>query len=193
MNSSIPSPTFRDPAGSLRLEGDSAIRTLHPTAREAALEFVASAFSLRMQLHGDMIGTVVEEAGARLVHPRVAVPSYPWEWTPSQWLAAAELTLRLGREAIGEGWILKDATPLNILFVGPRPVLVDVLSFERREPRTPIWLAYGQYLRTFLLPLLMNKMQGWPLSLSLFRRDGLEPIELVSSLTLGQRLSPQAF
>jgi len=193
MNSSIPSPTFRDPAGSLRLEGDSAIRTLHPAAREAALEFVASAFSLRMQLHGDMIGTAVEEAGARLVHPRVAVPSYPWEWTPSQWLAAAELTLRLGREAIGEGWILKDATPLNILFVGPRPVLVDVLSFERREPRTPIWLAYGQYLRTFLLPLLMNKMQGWPLSLSLFRRDGFEPSELFAVMSWRQRLSPQAF
>jgi len=187
------SPTFRDPAGSLRLEGDSAIRTIHPAAREAVLDFVTSAFSVRLQLHGDMIGTSVEDAGSRLVHPLVDVPSYPWEWTPSQWLAAAELTLRLGREAIEEGWILKDATPLNILFVGARPVLVDVLSFERREPRTPIWLAYGQYVRTFLLPLLMNKMQGWPLSLSLLRRDGFEPGELFAAMSWRQRLSPQAF
>jgi hypothetical protein len=189
-------PTFRDPAGSLKLEGDSAIRTLHPAAREAALEFVASAFSLRMQLHGDMIGASVEDSdagGARLVHPRVTVPSYPWEWTPSQWLAAAELTLRLGSEALDEGWILKDATPLNILFVGPRPVLVDVLSFERREPGNPIWLAYGQFVRTFLLPLLMNKMLAWPLSLSLFRRDGFEPGELFAAMSWRQRLSPGTF
>jgi 2-polyprenyl-3-methyl-5-hydroxy-6-metoxy-1,4-benzoquinol methylase len=193
MSSDAPSPTFRDPAGSLRLVGDSAIRTIHPAAREAALEFVTSAFSLRLQLHGDMIGAVVEEDGARLVHPRVDVPSYPWEWTPSQWLAAAELTLRLCREAIEEGWILKDATPLNILFVGARPVLVDVLSFERRDPKVSIWLAYGQYVRTFLLPLLMNKMQGWPLSLSLFRRDGFEPGELFAAMSWRQRLSPEAF
>jgi len=186
-------PTFRDPQGSLRLEGDSAIRTLHPAKQEAALEFVASAFSLRLQLHGDMIGTIVEEEGARLVHPRVAVPSYPWEWTPSQWLAAAELTLRLCSEALDEGWILKDATPLNILFVGARPVLVDVLSFEKREPGVAIWLAYGQYLRTFLLPLLMNKMQGWPLSLTMFRRDGFEPSELAAALSWRQKFSPAAF
>jgi SAM-dependent methyltransferase len=189
-------PTFRDPAGSLRLEGDSAIRTLHPAGREAALEFLASAFSQRLQLRGDMIGTIVEDSGAgdvQLVHPRVGVPSYPWEWTPSQWLAAAELTLRLCEEALEEGWILKDATPLNILFVGAKPVLVDVLSFERRKPGVAIWLAYGQYVRTFLLSLLMNKLQGWPLSLSLFRRDGLEPSELYAALSWRQRLSPAAF
>jgi SAM-dependent methyltransferase len=195
MNSAPLLPTFRDPQGSLRLEGDSAIRTLHPGGREAALEFVASAFSLRMQLHGDMIGAAIEhrDEGARLVHPRVAVPNYPWEWTASQWLAAAELTLRLGSEAIENGWILKDAPPLNILFVGARPVLVDVLSFEKREPGVGIWLAYGQYVRTFLLPLVMNKMQGWPLSLSLFRRDGLEPSELIATLSWRQKLSPAAF
>jgi 2-polyprenyl-3-methyl-5-hydroxy-6-metoxy-1,4-benzoquinol methylase len=193
MSDAVPSPTFRDPAGSLRLEGDSAIRTIHPAACEAVLDFVTSAFSLRMQLRGDMIGTIVEEGGTQLVHPRVDVPNYPWEWTPSQWLAAAELTLRLCREAIEEGWILKDATPLNILFVGSRPVLVDVLSFERRDPRIPIWLAYGQYVRTFLLSLLMNKMQAWPLSMSLFRRDGFEPGELFAAMSWRQRLSPQAF
>jgi len=186
-------PTFRDPAGSLRLEGDSAIRTLHPESREAALEFVSSAFSQRLQMRGDMTATVVEEEGARLVHPRIAIPSYPWEWTASQWLAAAELTLRLGMEGLEDGWTLKDATPLNILFVGPRPVLVDVLSFERSKAEAAIWLAYGQYVRTFLLPLLMNKLQGWPLSLSLFRRDGFEPSELLPSLSFWKRMSPQAF
>ena len=88
-----------------------------------------------------------------LKHPRVFFPSYPWEWTPGQWVAAGELTLELCSQLLHEGWILKDATPLNILFEGSRPVFVDLLSIERRDPGSPLWLAYGQFARTFLLPL----------------------------------------
>ncbi len=137
-------------------------------------------------------------AGLRLLHPKVPVPTYPWEWTPTQWLAAAELTLSLCEEALSEGWVLKDATPLNILFVGSRPVLVDVLSFEPWDPAprdypSHLWLAYGQYVRTFLLPLLMNKLLSWPLEASLFKRDGYEPAELYKALSWTQRLSRSAF
>ena len=129
----------------------------------------------------------------QLLHPKVPVPTYPWEWTPSQWLAAAQLTLSLCAEALAEGWVLKDATPLNILFVGSRPVLVDVLSFEPWDPApkdhpSHIWLAYGQYIRTFLLPLLMNRLLSWPLEMSMFKRDGYEPVELYKALSWSQRL-----
>jgi SAM-dependent methyltransferase len=200
MRFAAPRSTFRDPAGSLRLEGDRAVRVIHEAAREQALEFVTSPFYTRLQQRGDIVGATIEEspAGLRLLHPRIAVPTYPWEWTPSQWLAAADLTLTLCGEALDEGWVLKDATPLNILFVGPRPVLVDVLSFERHDPlrRSPeasIWLPYGQYMRTFVLPLLMNRLLNWPLTLSLFHRDGYEPATLYSALSWWQRLSPAAF
>jgi SAM-dependent methyltransferase len=130
--------------------------------------------------------------GLRLIHPRVRIATYPWEWTSSQWLSAAELTLRLCDEALDDGWILKDATPLNVLFDGARPVLVDVLSFERRDPGSSLWLAYGQYVRTFLLPLLMKKMLQWPLELTSFKRDGYEPAELYAAMGWTQRLSPSA-
>jgi 2-polyprenyl-3-methyl-5-hydroxy-6-metoxy-1,4-benzoquinol methylase len=137
-------------------------------------------------------------AGLQLLHPKVPVPTYPWEWTPSQWLGAAQLTLSLCAEALTEGWVLKDATPLNILFVGSRPVLVDVLSFEPWDPApkehpSHIWLAYGQYIRTFLLPLLMNRLLSWPLEMSLFKRDGYEPVELYKALSWSQRFSRAAF
>ncbi len=142
-----------------------------------------------------MVAVAVEDdaAGLRLLHPRIGIATYPWEWTPSQWLAAADLTLRLCEEAVQDGWILKDATPLNILFVGPRPVLVDALSFERRERGSSLWMAYGQYVRTFLLPLIAHKMLGWPLALTLFRRDGYEPTELFPVMKWSQRLSRTAF
>jgi SAM-dependent methyltransferase len=195
MTSGFPGATFRDPAGSLSFEENHAVRTIAAPAREAVLDFLESPFCCNLQQHGDLIAAEIDDSGRelRLLHPKVPVPTYPWEWTPSQWLAAAELTLKLGGEAIADGWVLKDATPLNVLFQGPRPIFVDILSFERRDPRTSVWLAYGQYVRTFLLPLLMNRMLSWPLSLSLFRRDGYEPAELFAAMSWRQRLSRDAF
>ncbi|WP_158824521.1 bifunctional 2-polyprenyl-6-hydroxyphenol methylase/3-demethylubiquinol 3-O-methyltransferase UbiG [Granulicella sp. S156] len=195
MTSAPPCPTFRDPSGSLRLEGDLAIREIHTSAREEVLEFVNSRFCQRLQKRGDLVAATIDDApdGLRLLHPRVPVPTYPWEWTPSMWLAAAELTLNLCEEALSEGWILKDATPLNVLFIGPRPVLVDFLSFERYKPGSSIWLAYGQYVRTFELPLLMNRLLHWPLALSFFKRDGYEPSDLYQAIGRTQRFSPAAF
>ncbi len=200
MTPGTPTATFRDPAGSLSLEGDFAVRTIHPSARDQVMEFVTSQFCGRLQDRGDMVAITIKNtpAGLQLLHPKVPVPTYPWEWTPSQWLAAAQLTLSLCAEALNEGWVLKDATPLNILFVGSRPVLVDVLSFEPwdqapKDHPSHIWLAYGQYIRTFLLPLLMNRMLSWPLELSLFKRDGYEPVELYKALSWSQRYSRAAF
>ena len=94
-------PTFRDPAGSLVVERDRAVRTIRPEFREAVFEFLNSNFCHRAVDRGDMIVSVVEDDadGLRLIHPRVRIPTYPWEWAASQWLSAAELTLRLCDEA----------------------------------------------------------------------------------------------
>src|ERR1700761_4507476 len=194
MNLAAADPTFRDPAGSVVVERDRAVRTIRPEFREPVFEFLSSNFYRRAVERGDMVVSHVEDDadGLRLIHPRVRIVTYPWEWTASQWLAAAELTLRLCDEALQDGWLLKDATPLNILFIGARPVLVDVLSFERHDPGSSLWLAYGQYVRTFLLPLLMKKLLDWPLELTSFRRDGYEPTELYQALSWTQRLSPGA-
>jgi hypothetical protein len=73
---------------------------------------------------------------------------------------------------------LKDATPLNVLFRGPEPIFIDVLSFERRDPGDPTWLPYAQFVRTFLLPLLAVRHFGVGLDQTLLsRRDGIEPQE----------------
>jgi FkbM family methyltransferase len=187
-------PTFRDPAGSLVVEHNRAVRTIRPQFREAVFEFLNSNFYRCAVERGDMVASEIEDdaEGLRLIHPRVRIATYPWEWTVSQWTSAADLTLRLCDEALDDGWILKDATPLNVLFNGAQPVMVDVLSFERRDPGNSLWLAYGQYVRTFLLPLLMNNMLHWPLELTSFKRDGYEPAELYAAMGWMKRLSPAA-
>jgi SAM-dependent methyltransferase len=93
--------------------------------------------------------------------------------------AAGELTLDLAERLLPEGIGLKDATPYNVLYRGPRPVFIDLLSFERRDPSDQTWLAYAQFSRTFLLPLLVNKHFGLRLDqIFMPSRDGLDPEEV---------------
>ncbi len=164
-------------------------------ARADVLAFLADPVTQAAVSDGRLIGsevvTGVETFAAgelELLHPLVDFPSYCWEWAPSMWVEAAELTLALGREMLGSGWILKDATPHNVLFRGVRPLFVDVLSFERWGGRA-VWPAYAQFVRTFLLPMLAHSRLGWPLSGSLMRRDGLEPEEVYAALGWRGRLS----
>ena len=185
--------TFRDPAGSLRIHGEHVLRTVHPRYAAESLRFLQSDLARRWTDQGHLVASEVlsaeEDQPLLLEHPRVFFPSYPWEWTPGQWVAAGELTLELCGQLLHEGWILKDATPLNILFEGSRPVFVDLLSIERRDPRSPLWLAYGQFARTFLLPLAAYKYLGWPLAATLNRRDGYEPVDLYPYLSSVERWS----
>ena len=126
-----------------------------------------------------------------LEHERIPFASYPAEWPAEMLHAAAKLTLQLAAQLLPHGIGLKDATPYNVLFRGPRPVFIDVLSFERRNPGDCTWAPYGQFLRTFLLPLLVNQRLHMPLDqIFATRRDGLEPEEVARWMPLVQRLLP---
>ena len=182
--------TFRDPSGSLLMEGDRVLRRVRPESAAAALQFLQSPLAQEWVRQGRLIETrFIPGANGELTleHPRVFFPSYPWEWTPAAWRSAAELTLDLCEELLDQGLILKDATPLNVLFRGTQPVFVDVLSVDARNAGSPLWLAYGQFVRTFLLPLAAYRYLGWPLSTTIQRRDGYEPGDLAPYLSALQR------
>jgi SAM-dependent methyltransferase len=189
-------PTFRDPAGSVEIRRDGAYRSIRAPFDAEILEFLSLPVAAELVAQGRLVESeVVSAANAEtlvLRHPRIAFQSFPWEWAPSLWLAAADLTLNLCSELVPQGWLLKDATPLNVLFEGTRPVFVDVLSIERMDPHQPIWLAYGQFVRTFLLPMLAYSRLGWPLQTSLTRRDGYEPEEIYAALSWSARMQQPA-
>jgi SAM-dependent methyltransferase len=188
-------PTFRDPAGSVEIRPDGAYRTIRAPFDAEILEFLALPLASELVARRQLVASdVMPNTGAELVlrHPRVSFQSFPWEWAPGLWLAAAELTLTLCSQLVEQGWILKDATPLNVLFQGTAPIFVDVLSIERMDPHQPIWLAYGQFVRTFLLPMLGYSRLGWPLQTSLTRRDGYEPEEIYAALSWVGRLRQPA-
>ncbi|CAN5869947.1 nodulation protein NoeA [soil metagenome] len=96
-----------------------------------------------------------------LEHPRVAVITYPFEWTFSMLRDAALLQLDLMAASLEEGMILKDATPYNVQFVGGRPQFIDIGSFEKYRAGDP-WVGYRQFCRQFLYPLMLRAWAGIP-------------------------------
>jgi SAM-dependent methyltransferase len=187
--------TFRDPAGSLSITEDGVFRQVHSSYQNDILNLLRQPFAASLVASGSLIGSEIlpsETGSLRLRHPRVSFRSYPWEWSPSMWLAAAELTLNLCSQLVKEGWILKDATPLNVLFQGTEPVFVDLLSIQPMDLNQPIWYAYGQFVRTFLLPMLAHSQLGWPLQTTLTRRDGYEPEDIYTALPWAARLRQPA-
>lgn len=119
------------------------------------------------------------EVGTIIEHRPVGFPSFPHEWAPEMLYEAGKLTLDIAQELVPDHIGLKDAAPSNILFESSRPLFVDVLSFEMRDPNDPSWLPFSQFLRTFVNPLLMNRFFSTGLdSIFLSHRDGLEPEEV---------------
>src|SRR3984957_4023587 len=189
-------PTFRDPAGSVEVRPDGAYRSIYAPFDTEILSFLELPLASELVAQGRLVASEIVSGTAAetlvLRHPRISFQSYPWEWSPGMWLSAAELTLTLCSDLVKDGWQLTDATPLNVLFRGARPVFVDVLSIDRVDPHQPIWLAYGQFVRTCLLPMLAHSRLGWPLQLSLTRRDGYEPEEVYPALSLASRITRPA-
>jgi SAM-dependent methyltransferase len=197
---SLAASSFRDPAGNCFVFEKCVYRFLDPDSAAVCNDFLQTDCAKNFWAKGQLISTrrlsepeavrlkqenefsalFASHAGRQVLeHERVPFVSYPYEWPPEMLWEAARLTLELARTALAEGFGLKDATPYNVLYRGATAVFVDVSSFERRDARDPVWIAQGQFVRTFLLPLLAN--QRWRLALAdifITHRDGLEPEEV---------------
>ncbi len=204
--------SFRDPGGRVLVHRARLLRIVHPSGIEDARAFLESPAGRRLLENGSVVATrpLDDREAAELLrdgsiaaatqgvaiaaifeHERIWFPSYPYEWPAEMLHAAAGLTLDLAERLLPDAVGLKDGTPYNVLFRGPRPVFVDLLSFERRSPDDPVWLAYGQFVRTFVLPLLAWRKLRMPAGpVLLARRDGLEPDEVYGWLGPLDRLLP---
>ena len=192
--------SFRDPAGAVIIAGDRVFRIVGAAGREAWAAFSTSTGIREFEAKGKVVATrplddataaaaralpVVDDAyraldGQLLIeHEPIGFPSYPYEWAPEMLEAAGMLTLEMNGRLLDDGCGLKDATPYNIMFRGPAPVFLDVLSCEQRVATDPLWMAEAQFQRTFVLPLLAHRHLGIGLHQTfLTHRDGVEPDEL---------------
>ncbi len=159
--------SFRDRTSRVFYADGSVLRGLDSRALAEWEALAATRFFPRLVREGKIIGT--ERLGAPgppapdgitpwtgvLRHARIPFVSFPYEWCFGMLKDAALLTLELLDVGLGEGMILKDATPFNVQWAGARPVFIDVASFERLRPGEP-WAGYRQFCEMFLYPLLLQ-------------------------------------
>ena len=189
------SRSFRDPDGFVFRSDDRIFRRVLPHAAGDALAFLSSAFFIEQSSAGVFPATQILETESNgalfLEHEPIPFPNYPYEWSSAMLHAAGVLSLELARRAMKAGFILKDATPYNVMFEGPRPVFLDILSFRRRDALESMWPAYAQYVQTFLYPMLAAKHFDLRLDETLLaHRDGLEPDRLMAIVPWYRRLLP---
>ena len=196
--------SFRDPAGALLTSDHGIFRRVSDQYAPVLREFLDSKTGRSLVDSGQLIGTrwisedrfgvlseLIGEGDSIVEHDRVWFPSYAYEWPAEMLYAAGKLTIELAETALKESFGLKDATPYNVLFRGPNPVFVDVLSFEKREPGDATWLPYAQFLRMFILPLLMSKHFGvGGTEIFLSHTDGYQPEEVYRRCNWARRLRP---
>ncbi len=154
--------SFRDPSGFLFFRDGVLYRQINWSYRRHHERLLES--GLYDALVGDGLLISHRDAAAdlaltaeayRVIRPEpVGFVSYPYEWCFSQLRDAALTTLRIQRQALAHGMILKDASAYNIQYDEGRPVHIDTLSFEEYQKDTP-WVAYRQFCEHFLGPLLL--------------------------------------
>jgi len=165
--------SYRDREGRVFYRDDRVYRTLSAVALAHWEALAGSRFFQRAMADGRVVGTQRVElpadappAGAQpwvaaLEHERIPFVSYPYEWSFGMLRDAALLQLGLLREALEEGFVLKDSSAYNLQWIGTRPVFIDVPSFERLAPGEP-WVGYLQFCQLFLYPLLLTAHRDVP-------------------------------
>ena len=164
--------SFRDRTARVFYRDGSVYRGLSASALEEWRSVSAASFFKQAIESGQVVATETaapaagharlpaEWAGV-LKHQRIPFVTYPYEWCFGMLKHAALLQLELLEAALVEGFTLKDATPFNVQWVGPRPTFIDVASFVRWTPGQP-WSGYRQFCRMYLYPLVLQTYKGIP-------------------------------
>jgi hypothetical protein len=148
--------SFGDPAGRLFWwRGD-----LYRGVRAAAAPFVAETVQnvlprlVEKRLVPTTTPTHLALEGFELVlqHEQVPLTAYPNEWCSEMLREASLLYLDLVVELATDGLGIKDMNPWNIVFDGPRPLFVDVMSIAPLETCVSSF-SEERFRRNYLDPL----------------------------------------
>ena len=206
----MPTISFRDPGGFVLQTDSQVFRVVRGEEAAVLSVFLRSKCGRELIDGGEFISSheaapsdrqrVLGAVGDRaqrwpdatvLEHQKIWFASFPYEWPRAMLREAARVTLDVSTRLLASGYGLKDATPYNVLFRGADAIFVDALSIEKRDPADPIWRPMGQFLQTFLYPLLLEQATQVPAHETMFgRREGLTPEDLYRRLSWAQRLQP---
>jgi ribosomal protein L11 methylase PrmA len=198
--------SFRDPSGGVVMRDGRVFRFFRGAAATEFATLLDSGTLTAPEARGDIVRTMVvprrkaasvyalhDDVELVVEHPLVPFVSYAYEWPFEMLRAAALCQLDLLAEALTRGYVLKDATPFNIQFIGKRPLLIDIASYEPHVEGKG-WAGYTQFCRTFLNPLLLQARKGIPFQPWLRSSlDGIDPAHLSSLMSFWSKFRPTVF
>lgn len=180
--------SFRDPSGSVFLDAGRVFRNINYYYKNNFDLLISSGLhqslvqSKLLIPHRTLPPPPGNSGVYKILQPDI-IPfiSYPFEWCFSQLKDAALLTLAINLQSLKHGMVLKDASAYNVQFLNAKPIFIDTLSFDRYHEGEP-WIAYQQFCRHFLAPLLLASYLD-PRLIWLSRNfiDGI-PLDLVSKV-----------
>lgn len=182
--------SFRDPSGFVFTEGQDIYRQINQFYKRDYDFFLNSGLYEKLVSLGYIVPHKEENfkkakdsnIAFKIIRPeKIPFWSYPYEWCFGQLKDGALLTLEIQEIALEYGMSLKDASSFNIQFLKGKPILIDSLSLEIYEEGKP-WIAYKQFIETFLAPLSLMSMVDVRLGRLLADfLDGI-PLDLVARL-----------
>ncbi len=150
--------SYVDPAGTLYEIDGKILRGIRPAFAEFYAKLLSQPF-LQALLGSQVVETTIAHEGLgdyplTLEHKRIKPVSFCYEWPAPMLKDAALHTLEICLDLTEHGLILQDAYPWNILFEGTTPVFVDFTSIIPENEHL-LWVAYDQFCRFFLYPLVL--------------------------------------
>ena len=176
-----------DPSGSVYEKEGSIFRSINPSFIPFFQDLLENK-KIQGMLGHELVNSVIlsgENSRDNLIlkHQKISPANFPYEWPNSMLQDAARLTLDICTKLLDEGFILKDATPWNVVFDSGRPVFVDFASIMPVD-KDLVWVALDQFSRLFLFPLLAAEHGFGRVcrSLMLASQQGISSIEADSFL-----------
>ena len=181
--------SFRDPSGFVFYLGNTIYRQVNTSYKNDYLYFKNSGLCKKLVDEKLLIPfrevssfkSADSDAFAVCKVKNIPFISYPYEWCFEQLKDAALCTLQIQRMCLEHNMSLKDASAYNIQFLKGKPIMIDLLSFEKYREGLP-WVAYRQFCQHFLGPLLLMRKVDSRLVLLLERYLEGIPLDLTSRL-----------
>jgi len=188
MTAKIHDSSFRDNSGFIFIKDNIVYRRINLCYKESFNKLMESGLYQKLADEGLIVKhTIVdvndywsEESYLTIKPEQIPFISYPYEWCFSQLQDAAKATIRIAQIALECGMILRDASAYNIQFVNGKALLIDTLSFGIKDNKP--WVAYGQFCRHFLAPLLIAKYKGYETIKYLASEIDGFPLDLASGM-----------
>ena len=178
--------SFRDPLSEVYLRNNQIIRKINKKEKFFFENLFKDDFYKKMTNDNWIQKSEINynENQTEIIHEKINNFTEVTEMSSYQLFLSGLHTLNIAITSLKNGYMLKDASAWNVVFYNGNPLFLDIGSFQKwNEEKT--WIGYGQFIRHYLIPLILNKELKIPVSkLFLTDRDGVYPKNAKNKLGL---------